>query len=1064
MKLAKPPFIESKATTYMPRNNSQRKLENHLTLHGWLNYHFGYKTTRDLLNAVKDEEEGFNPDGHSPICEFLITRTQPDSPIADALPTYDANIKRHLSAINNRRTQPIVLRYFQYLSLLYTEIFLDWKFNKQAKFLPQLNSYVQMQNMAKAPGDALDPEFTETDIEKLAFWMATGAGKTLIMHINYHQFLHYSKEKLDHIVLITPNEGLSEQHRRELGNSDIRCERFNVDGNRLVNTQDIMQVIEITKLVEEKTGSGVSVPVEAFEGNNLIFVDEGHKGSGGKVWREYREALAKTGFTFEYSATFGQALAAAKNADLVDEYGKAIAFDYSYRYFYEDGYGKNFRILNVQHDDATQTETLLLGNLLSFYEQRHYFKQNHDAVRAYGLDPPLWTFVGSRVNAVYTEKKKSRSDVLNVIRFLHLFLMNENDWAIHTIEKILNDDSGLKDDNGTDVFKNRLSFLKDIERNQTPLQIYSDILKEIFHTESSGALNLCDVQNAPGEIALKTTHGSHEFGLIYIGDTSAFKKLVEMDDADIKTVPDDVITESLFRNINTLHSPINILIGAKKFIEGWDSWRVTAMGLLNIGSEEGSQIIQLFGRGVRLRGKNMSLKRSMPEDTERPPNLPLLETLNIFAVRANFMTQFRNYLMREGVPHEEPVQIELPIQPNMDHLANRLYIPQVTPYEETAIGQCVQLEVIPGTVVTHTTQSIEIIGSSSQTGIQGERAQAALSTTIPKTSLKLVNWENIFLQLLEYKHEKSFHNLIFNTKILKQILNPDQPSYKLTVMDESEVIPTSLMELERLEELVLTLLRKYIAKFYRIIQKRWNDERLKLETLDKSDPNFSDWNVSIPQEDASDLQPQIEHLIENGDVYGPNLTDLPNIHNERHLYQPLLTVGGADTAIRTSPPALEESEEHFVQDLRSYVRQYREELLSQKEIFLLRNQSRGKGIGFYQNEGFYPDFILWILEGPKQRIVFIEPHGMVYDTINENNEKITLFKRFRTLSHERLRGEHVKMDAFMISRTRLPDLQRKYPHESKESFAQDWHILFRDPINLDYLSPIFQDTDSNLPL
>ena len=641
----------------MPRNNSQRHLDNHLTLHAWLNEHFGYKTTRDLLNDVKTVDEGFNPDGHSPIYEFLMARVKPDSQIEESLPTYDANIKRHLAAINTKRTQPIVLRYFQYLALLYTEIFLDWKFNRPAEFLRQLNAFVQIRNAARAPGDAMDTPFTSDDLEKLAFWMATGAGKTLIMHINYHQYLHYCESKLDHVVLITPNEGLSEQHLRELANSDIRCERFNVEGNRLARAHNAMQVIEITKLVEEKTGGGLSVPVEAFEGNNLIFVDEGHKGSGGKVWRKYREDLAEIGFTFEYSATFGQALAAAKNADLVEEYGKAIAFDYSYRYFYGDGYGKNFRILNVRDDEETQTETLLLGNLLSFYEQRRYFKQNSEAVRAYGLDSPLWAFVGSKVNAVYTENRRNRSDILNVIRFLHRFLKNEDNWAIQAIDQIIDGNSGLSDEAGVDVFHNRLSYLKALY-GETPTEtytnaarIYTGILNEVFHTDSSGALHLCDVRNAQGEIGLKTTNGRHYFGLIYIGDTSNFKKLVETDDTGIVTESEDVLTESLFSDINKSDSQINILIGAKKFIEGWDSWRVTAMGLLNIGRQEGSQIIQLFGRGVRLRGKDMSLKRSAALDGEHPPHLSLLETLNIFAVRANFMAQFRDYLTREGVPH-----------------------------------------------------------------------------------------------------------------------------------------------------------------------------------------------------------------------------------------------------------------------------------------------------------------------------------------------------------------------------------------------------------------------------
>ena len=1041
----------------MPRNNSQRKLENHLTLHGWLNSHFGYTTTRDLLNDVKNAEEGFNPDGHSVVCEHLMSGVPPDSAIEEALPTYDANIKRHLSTINSRRTQPIVLRYFQYLSLLYTEIFLDWKFNKQAKFLPQLNAFVRTRNMAKPPGDAMDTPFTETDIEKLAFWMATGSGKTLIMHINYHQFRHYCQDPLDHIVLITPNEGLSEQHMRELANSDIRCERFNVEGNRLAHSQDAVQVIEITKLVEEKTSGGVSVPVEAFEGNNLIFVDEGHKGSGGKVWRAYREALAKTGFTFEYSATFGQALAAAKNADLVDEYGKAIAFDYSYRYFYGDGYGKNFRILNVKHDDATQTETLLLGNLLSFYEQRRYFKQNTDAVRAYGLDSPLWAFVGSKVNAVYTEKKKSRSDVLNVIRFLHRFLKNEKAWAIHSIEKIINGDSGLSDDKGTDVFKNRLSYLK--ERNETPRQIYTDILDEVFHTNSSGALHLCDVRNARGEIALKATSSSQYFGLIYIGDTSAFKKLVQNDDADISMDSENVFTESLFNDINKPESAINILIGAKKFIEGWDSWRVTAMGLLNIGRQEGSQIIQLFGRGVRLRGRNMSLRRSTPEDTERPNNLPLLETLNIFAVRANFMAQFRDYLMREGVPHEEPIQLELPIKRNMDRVPRPLYVPTVLQYAETATGKCVMLEVNSAAAITHTTQSVDIIGSSTQRGIQAERAEAAHQTHIPQPSLELVDWEYIYLQLLEYKKEKQFHNLIFDIDILKQILSPNEGLSELSVMDESEVVPRTQAQLKRLEELVLTLLRKYIAKFYRIIQKRWNDEAVRLKKLEGNDSNFTNWKVYIPRDEASELEPQIKHLIESKEIYGSGTTKLSKVYNDRHLYQPLLTVDGVETALRITPPALENSEKDFVNDLQKYVHRQHEELLAEKQIFLLRNQSRGKGIGFYENEGFYPDFILWILEGAKQRIVFIEPHGMIHDAINEHNDKITLFKRLRDLSHKRFRGEHVQMDAFMISRTSLSNLLRKNPDENRQTFAEEWHILFRDPVNLDYLSPIFQDSD-----
>ena len=73
------------------------------------------------------------------------------------------------------------------------------------------------------------------------------------------------------------------------------------------------------------------------------------------------------------------------------EYGKAIAFDYSYRHFYNDGYGKDFHILNLMEDTTGEhTDKLLLANMLSFYEQQLVFKRESDALRRYNLDKPLW--------------------------------------------------------------------------------------------------------------------------------------------------------------------------------------------------------------------------------------------------------------------------------------------------------------------------------------------------------------------------------------------------------------------------------------------------------------------------------------------------------------------------------------------------------------------------------------------------------------------------------------------------------------------------------------------------
>ena len=439
--------------------------------------------------------------------------------------------------------------------------------------------------------------------------------------------------------------------------------------------RNTVRVIEITKLVEEKRGGGVSVPVEAFEGNNLIFVDEGHKGSGGEAWRKFRDALGQTGFTFEYSATFGQALTAARNDELTAEYGKAIVFDYSYRYFHGDGYGKDFHILNLREEPAEeQTEMLLLGNLLTFYEQQRCFEEQAERLRPYNLDRPLWVFVGSSVNAVYTENGQKRSDVLTVARFLHHFLENKRDWASGRSRRSSTARPAWSTPDGQDVFAGKFEYLRRSRRGAEA--IYRDMLARVFHAPAGGGLHLCDIRGSAGELGLKVSGAEDYFGLIYIGDTSTFKKLVEEDDAGI-VVEEDAVSGSLFDGINEPDTPINILIGAKKFMEGWNSWRVSNMGLLNIGRSEGSEIIQLFGRGVRLRGLGFSLKRSSAIDGEHPEHIGLLETLNIFAVRANYMAQFREYLEREGVETEGSVEMPLAIRPNKEFLGKGLLVPRV---------------------------------------------------------------------------------------------------------------------------------------------------------------------------------------------------------------------------------------------------------------------------------------------------------------------------------------------------------------------------------------------------
>ena len=146
--------------------------------------------------------------------------------------------------------------------------------------LNSLNEHVDKLNTDRRASGRVE-QYEASDLKKLAFWMATGSGKTLLMHLNYRQYLRYNRKALDSILLITPTEDLTRQHLDELQASGIPARRFDLKENGPLGPDDrVVRVTEITKLAMEKRGEGETVPVEAFEGNNLIFVDEGHKGSG----------------------------------------------------------------------------------------------------------------------------------------------------------------------------------------------------------------------------------------------------------------------------------------------------------------------------------------------------------------------------------------------------------------------------------------------------------------------------------------------------------------------------------------------------------------------------------------------------------------------------------------------------------------------------------------------------------------------------------------------------------------------------------------------------------------
>lgn len=519
-------------------------LDRHLVLNRFFHYLLGAERFDAFKRSLQECREGPDSDGQSHFFHALSGRTGMQVR-REELSWYDRRILAYEAELARNRRADVFrsFKYFQYLAVLYTELLLDQLTAGPKSLLADLNRF------KRGSTDFADlPDFEPDDLRRAAFFMATGSGKTLLMHVNIRQVLHYlanakhpealvrrsdGRREFDNILLITPGEGLSDQHLRDLQESGLDAVRFIEDRSPAGLFGPKVKVIEIHKLAEEASGDGVSVPRAELGDRNLILVDEGHKGtsSEAKTWKTRQQTLSKNGFLLEYSATFAQAIgSAARGArrDLMAEYGKAILFDYSYRHFYADGYGKTFQVLNLKKGKAQHSHELMLGGLLVFYQQLRLHESQADALRPYNVEKPLWVLLGTSVSRAKGDKtaaaKQERTDVAEVLAFLKRFLEDDG-WAINRIEKILDGQSGFADgETGSDLFLPHLKHL--VGRDAASL--YRRICKDLFHGQ--GAVEVWDIKNS-GEIGLRVSSGGHKdlpyFAVINIGDVPDFLDHIE---------------------------------------------------------------------------------------------------------------------------------------------------------------------------------------------------------------------------------------------------------------------------------------------------------------------------------------------------------------------------------------------------------------------------------------------------------------------------------------------------------------------------------------------------------
>ena len=240
----------------------------------------------------------------------------------------------------------------------------------------------------------------------------------------------------------------------------------------------------------------------------------------------------------------------------------------------------------------------------------------------------------------------------------------------------------------------------------------------------------------------------------------------------------------------------------------------------------------------------------------------------------------------------------------------------------------------------------------------------------------------------------------------------------------------------------MALLCKYCDRFYKIRKAEFEKDHLEYRTLAEDDGNFIDDYLFLIDQSRKDIVTKLEEIkaiIENGELRNFEFQGLTSIMFGRHLYQPLIHVN--NDLIEVKPVPLNDGERDFVFDLQAFCED-NTSFFKDKELYLLRNMTRGRGIGFFEAGNFYPDFILWLLADGKQYVNFIDPKGL-RNLKGPDDPKIAFYKTIKTVEDDlREQDPAITLNSFIISNTRLPDVRWWDGGMTKEQFAER-HVLFQ---------------------
>ncbi|PDX46644.1 restriction endonuclease subunit R, partial [Helicobacter pylori] len=480
----------------------------------------------------------------------------------------------------------------------------------------------------------------ENFINRLAFYMATGSGKTIVI-IKLVELLSVAMGMglipKKNIMFFSANEHLIQQFKKEIEkynrNKDY-SKQIDFKNLKSVKNKDfyhspkdsLMKKIALfyyraDLMSDEESKENLLNYKDCWDnGENYVILDEAHKGNKTESKRQaIFSLLSQKGFLFNFSATF------TEESDLITS-----VYNLSVGEWVKLGYGKESVLLKKNNLNAfkelkdlndREKEIALLKALLLLGMQKRY------KVEGYFHDPLMLVFTHS-VNVENSDAEIFFKTLARVIENDDEsdFLKAKDDLLeeLRVPEFLFSD--GKDQNYKIEVFKEGLKSMD-----------FKGLKEEVFYA-SNGHIEFIINPKNNQEIAFKLNTSDKVFCLIRIGDITEWirEKL-----KSVKVVSKNLSfkEESYFSQIDK--SSINILVGSRAFDTGWDSTRPSVILFLNIGLDDDAKklVKQSFGRGVRIESVKNQRQRLAYLDIDEAikkdlkPNAAMLETLFVIATK-----------------------------------------------------------------------------------------------------------------------------------------------------------------------------------------------------------------------------------------------------------------------------------------------------------------------------------------------------------------------------------------------------------------------------------------------